>query len=159
MALWICHYHQIMNRRSTAIFWWNNIVYQRSVRLQRSILGHWRKEKRNWLAYCKQHNIPYALKPSLTKFKFCDVVFSSLGTIQIIIPTLNYPFLKIKVNAVTANVPLLCGLDASGNEKIVENNIQNEPRAKRHFERAPSDYFSLITNEIIFQSCMQIFHS
>ncbi len=81
---------------------------------------------RRALAYYKQHNVRYTLKPSLTKFKFGDGVFSLVGTIQIRIPTLSYSFFKIKVNVIPADVPLLLGLDVSDNEELVANNVQNE---------------------------------
>ncbi len=84
---------------------------------------------RQALAYCKQHKIRYTLKPSLTKFKFGDGEFSSLGTMQIRILTPNNLFLKIKVNVVPADASLLLGLDVLDNEKLVANNVQNELQA------------------------------
>ena len=94
---------------------------------QQSVIG-----KRQALACCKQQNIGYALKPSLTIFKFGDGVFSSLGTMQIRIPTPNYPFLKIKVDAVPADVPSHLGIDVLENDKLVANNVQNELQAAHH---------------------------
>ena len=88
--------------------------------------------KQQALAYCKQHNIRYTLKPSSTKFKLCNGVFSSLGTMQIRIPTLNHSFLKIKVNVAPADVLLLLGLDVLENEKLMANNVQNELQATNH---------------------------
>ncbi len=88
--------------------------------------------KRQVLAYCKQHNIRYTIQLSLTKFKFGDGVFSSLGTMQIRIPTTNYSFLKIKLNVVPADVSLLLDLDVLVNEKLVANNVQNDQQAAHH---------------------------
>ena len=88
--------------------------------------------KRKTLAHCKQHKITYKLKPSSTKFKFGDGVFSSLGTIQIRIPTLNCSFLKINVNVVPAHVPLLLRLDILDSEQLVANNVQHELQATHH---------------------------
>ncbi len=51
---------------------------------------------------------------------------------QIRIPTPNCSFLKIKVNVVPADVPLLLGLDVLDNEKLVANNVQNELQATHH---------------------------
>ncbi len=73
--------------------------------------------KRQVPAYCKQHNIRYTLKPLFTKFKLGDGVFLSIGTMQIRITTRNYSFLKIKLNVVLAEIPLLLDLDVLGNEK------------------------------------------
>ena len=88
---------------------------------QQSVIG-----KRQSLAYCKQHNGRYRLKPSLTKFKFGDVVFSLVRTIQIRIPRPSYSCFKIKVNVIPTDVPLLFGLDVLNNEELVANNVQNE---------------------------------
>ena len=51
---------------------------------------------------------------------------------QIRIPILNHSFLKIIVNVVPADFPLLLGLDVLDNEKIVANNFQNELQAAHH---------------------------
>ncbi len=51
---------------------------------------------------------------------------------QIRIPTPNYPFLKIKVDAVPADVPSHLGIDVLENDKLVANNVQNELQAAHH---------------------------
>ena len=89
-------------------------------------------DKRQALAYCKQHNIRYTLKPLLTKFKFGDALFPSLGSVQIRIPTPNHSSLKIKVNVVLADVPLLLDLDVLDNEKLVASNVPNELQASHY---------------------------
>ncbi len=68
------------------------------------------------MAYNNGHNTCYKLKPSLTKFKFEDVAFSSLSTIKIGIPTPNYSLSKIKINLVPKDVMLLLGLDIFNNQ-------------------------------------------
>ncbi len=40
--------------------------------------------------------------------------------------------MKIKVDAVAADVPLLLGLDIVDSEKLVANNVQNELQATHH---------------------------
>ncbi len=77
------------------------------------------------------------MTPSLTKFKFGDVVISSLGTVQIRIPLPNYSFLEIKVNVVPANFPLLLGLDVLDKDKLVANNVHNELLATHHCGSLP----------------------
>ena len=51
---------------------------------------------------------------------------------QIRIPTPNHSSLKIKVNLVHAEVPLLLGLDVLDNEKLLANNVQNGPQEPHH---------------------------
>ncbi len=122
-----------MHRRNIAIFEWKIISYSRSLRLPRNMSRYWCTEnvigKRQALAYCKQYNIRYTLKPTISKFKFSDGVFSSLGTMQIRISTPNNSLFKIKVNVIPANVPLILGLDVLDNEKLVVNSVQKEFQA------------------------------
>ncbi len=124
-----------------AILWWSDVAWSWYLRLpkacldagaQKSVIG-----KRQALAYCKQHNICYTHKPSLSNFKFGDGVFSSLGTLQIKIPNPNYSCLKIKVNLIPAVVPLLLGLDVLDNKKLLANNVQNEVKATNHGRSMP----------------------
>ncbi len=44
----------------------------------------------------------------------------------------NYSFLKTKVNVVPADVPLLLGLYVLDSEKLVANNVQNEPQSAHY---------------------------
>ncbi len=73
---------------------------------QQSVIG-----RRQARAYCKHHQLKFKLKPSHTRFKFGDGTYSPLVSIQIRIPTPNASFLKIEMDAVEADAPMLLGLD------------------------------------------------
>ncbi len=51
---------------------------------------------------------------------------------QIRIPAPNYSFLKIKMNVVRTDVPMLLGIDVLDNEKLVANNVLKELQATNH---------------------------
>ncbi len=96
-------------------------------------------KKRNWqetsaglLQATKRSVRTYALMPSSKKSKYNDGVLSSLGSMQIRMPTPNYSFLKIKMNLVPAAVTLLLDLEVYKNRRLVANNVLNELQATHH---------------------------
>jgi len=63
--------------------------------------------KRQAIAYCKFHGIPFRLQPSAVNFKFGDGGFASEGTFGVRIPTPDGSFIRIQMNVVDADIPML----------------------------------------------------
>lgn len=76
-------------------------------------------------AYCRQHKISFKLYPSSTTFKFGDGCYTSKGKLHIRIPTPTGSFIEANLDVVSANVPLLIGLDILDQHGIYPNNVKN----------------------------------
>ena len=63
--------------------------------------------ERHAKAYGERHNIRYKLEPSVTRFKFGDGTFPFLGKVEIRIPKPNGTYLKMDMDIVSADVPML----------------------------------------------------
>ncbi len=77
-------------------------------------------------AYCKRQKFNSKLETSTTRFRFGDGSYPSLGSMEIGISIPNGSFLKIELDIVSSDVPLLLGLDVLDRESIVANNVTNE---------------------------------
>jgi len=88
---------------------------------QRCVFG--RKQAR---AYCDEHHVHYRLTPSNYSFRFGDGLHASLGSITINIPTPNGRYITGEVDVISADVPLLFGLNLLDTEGLVANNVVNE---------------------------------
>jgi hypothetical protein len=80
-------------------------------------------------AYCELCDIRFRTKPSLTAFRFGDGVFKSLGCIPVRIPTPDGNQIKMDMDVVQANVPMLIGLEVLDRECLVADNVENKLRS------------------------------
>ena len=80
-------------------------------------------------AYCRRDNFKFKLHPSATRFRFGDGRYPSLGSMEIRIPIPNGSFVSIQLDVVSADVPMLLGLDVLDRESLVANNVHNELQA------------------------------
>ena len=85
--------------------------------------------ERQTIAFCERHNMRDKLEPSVTRFKFGDGTFPSLGKIEARIPTPNGSYLKIDMRVLSTDVHMLLGLDVLDRKSIVANNVHNELEA------------------------------
>ena len=76
-------------------------------------------------ALTSKQGIKLKLTPSPFVFKFGDVKHHSLGKMNIRIPTPNTGFLEIQADVVSADVPLLIGIDTLDKFKLVADNVRN----------------------------------
>lgn len=76
-------------------------------------------------AYSRMVGSKFKLGPSCYSFKFGDLIETSLGRMEIRVPTPQSSFLPIFVDVVDADVPLLIGLDILDQEKLVPDNVEN----------------------------------
>jgi hypothetical protein len=83
-------------------------------------------------AYCELCDIRFRTKPSLTAFRFGDGVFKSLGCIPVRIPTPDGNHIKMDMDVVQANVPMLIGLEVLDRECLVADNVENKLRSTKH---------------------------
>lgn len=81
---------------------------------------------------CKELNTKLKLKPSRFSFVLGDVQHDSQGTMRIIIPTPDDSFLQFDTDVVTANVPLLLGIDILDREQLVADNVDNLLHSRKH---------------------------
>ena len=88
-------------------------------------------------AYFERHNIRYKLEPPVTHFKFGDGIFPSLGKMEVRILTKNGSYLKIDMDVVSADIPILLGLDVLDRESIVACNVHNELQATHAAQTFP----------------------
>jgi hypothetical protein len=71
----------------------------------KSVIGRAQAE-----ASCQSHNLRFDLQPSSASFRFADQVCKSMDSMIVLIPTPEAP-LKIRIDVVAADVPMLIGLD------------------------------------------------
>ncbi len=81
-------------------------------------------------SYCRRHNFKFKLHPPATRFRFGDGSYPSLGSTEIRIPIRNGSFLSMQLAVVSADVPMLLGLDVLDSERLVANNVTNELQAQ-----------------------------
>jgi hypothetical protein len=78
---------------------------------------------------CLELDIPFVLKPSQNKFRFADSVFPSLGKIDIHLPT-PAGLIIFSVEIISADVPLLLGLDFFDKIQATPNVVANRLESK-----------------------------
>ncbi len=93
-------------------------------RAQQSVI--WQRQAQ---AYCKRHNFIFKLNPSATRLIFSGGSYISLGSMEIRIPIPNGSFLSIQLDVVSADVPMLLGLNVLDRESLVANNLTYELQA------------------------------
>ncbi len=81
---------------------------------QQSVIG-WKQAN----SYCKRHKLKFKLHPSATGFRFGDGSYPSLGSMEIRISIPNRSFLRILLDFVSAEKPMLLGLDMMDRENLV----------------------------------------
>lgn len=99
---------------------------------QRSVAG-----RRQAKAYCREAGVPFNLRKSDYAFRFGDGLYSSLGTIEIRLPTPDGSFLAMEVDVVDAYVPLLMGIDTLDREQLVADNVENVLDSRRYGWKIP----------------------
>lgn len=83
-------------------------------------------------AYSQYHGIPFRLKPSSVQLKFGNGGFPSDGTFMVRTPTPDGPFISVKMNVVSVDIPILHSLEVMDREKLVANNVLNELQSYKH---------------------------
>lgn len=96
-------------------------------RAQRSVVG-----KDQAKAYCKQIGVRFKPNLSPTLFRFGDGTFHNLGIIPERIPSPDGSFLKIYMDVVIADVPMLIGLEVLDQNLLIADNVANLLISKRH---------------------------
>lgn len=86
----------------------------------RSVIG-----KRQALAYCRTFCQEFRLRPSDVTFIFGNGSSDSLGKIDIRLPTPQGTFIPLSIDVVSADIPLLLGLDIMDKESLVADNVLN----------------------------------
>ncbi len=88
--------------------------------------------RRQARAYCKQQQFKFELKPSATRFRFEDVTFSSLGIMEVRIHARIGSFQKCPMDIVSADIPMLLGLNILDRDGLIADNIRNELKSAYH---------------------------
>lgn len=94
---------------------------------QRTVVG-----ERQAKAYCREMGIKYKPRRSAYSFMFGDGLHASLGTVEFRIPTPDGAFIALQVDVVSADVPLLLGIDVLDREQLVTDNVDNVLRSRRY---------------------------
>lgn len=98
---------------------------------QRTVIG-----ERQAKAYCRETS-KKSLSPSDYSFMFGDGLHLSLGSIEVRIPTPDGTFIAIEIDVVSADVPLLLGIDVLDREKLVADNVDNVIHSRRFGWKIP----------------------
>lgn len=88
---------------------------------QKSVIG-----LRQAKEYCKASNIRFNPRRSRSVFRFGDGSFKSLWKLTIRIPTPNNSYITVDSDIVSADVPMLIGLDILYRESLIPHTVLNE---------------------------------
>lgn len=93
--------------------------------------------KRQALAYCKQMQIPFTVRPSSMRFRFGDMMDQSIGIMKFRFPCPHGGSIDIDIDIVDIDIPLLLGLLELRHHKLLVNYFTNTLENKSLLWTAP----------------------